>query len=119
VRETRKIWLRNVAVVEESLWGRCFVFGWHKAFKGGRESVEGEEHAGRPSAARNGNIVASVNSVQDRGRRLNVRLIAEEVGLPKTDVHRIRGETADKWFTSPRQCAKSHSIRCKGIFDSK
>ena len=33
--------------------------------------------------------VAHVKAVLDRDRRLNVQLIAEEVGLPKTDVHRI------------------------------
>ena len=26
LRETRKVWFRNVAVVEDSLWGCCFVF---------------------------------------------------------------------------------------------
>jgi len=30
-----------------------------------------------------------VKAVLDRDRCLNVRLIAEEVGLPKTDIHRI------------------------------
>jgi len=33
--------------------------------------------------------VARGKAVLDRDRRLNVRLIAEDVGLPKTDVHRI------------------------------
>ena len=33
--------------------------------------------------------MAFVKAVLDRDRRLNVRLITEEVGLPKTDVHRI------------------------------
>jgi hypothetical protein len=74
------------------------VFRWHKSLKGGMEGVEGEQRARRPAAERNGNNVASVKAVPDRYRRLNVRLIAEVVGLPKTDVHRIRGETADKWF---------------------
>ena len=31
--------------------------------------------------------VACVKAVLDRDRRLNVQLITEEVGLPKTDVH--------------------------------
>jgi hypothetical protein len=84
------------------------VFGWHKAFKGGRESVEDEQHAGRNSAARTENNVARVKAVLGRDRRLNVRLIAEEVGLPKTDVHRIRGETADKWFLH-HDIAPSHT----------
>ena len=65
------------------------VFRWHKAFKDGRESVEDEQRAGRPSTARTENNVARVKVVLDRDRRLQVRLIAEEVGLPKTDVHRI------------------------------
>jgi len=33
--------------------------------------------------------VARVKAVLDRDQRLNVWLIAEEVGLPKTEVHRI------------------------------
>jgi len=64
------------------------VFRWHKAFKDGRESVEDEQRTGRPTS-RTGNNVARVKVVLDRDQRLNVRLIAEEVGLPKTDVHRI------------------------------
>jgi len=26
LHETRKVWFQNVAVVEDSLWGCCFVF---------------------------------------------------------------------------------------------
>ena len=65
------------------------VFRWHKVFKDGRESVEDEQHAGCPSTSRNENNVARVKAVLDRDRRLNVQLIAEEVGLQKTDAHRI------------------------------
>jgi len=88
LRETRKVWFRNVEV-EDSLCGCCFVFRWHKAFKDGRESVEDEQRADRPSTARTENNVARVKIVLDRDRRLQVRLIAGEVGLPKTDAHRI------------------------------
>jgi len=65
------------------------VFRWHKAFKDGRENLEDEQRAGRSSTSRTENNVARVKAVLDRDRRLNVRLIAKEVGLPKTDVHRI------------------------------
>jgi len=65
------------------------VFRWHKAFKDGRESVEDEQRAGRLSTSRTENIVARVEAVLDKDLGLNVRLIAEDVGLPKTDVHRI------------------------------
>ena len=64
------------------------VFRWNKAFKDGRESIEDEQRAGRPSTARTENSVACVKVVLDRDRHLQVRLISEEVGLPKTDVHR-------------------------------
>jgi hypothetical protein len=65
------------------------VFRWHKAFNDGRECVGDDQRAGRPSTARTENNVARMKVVLDKGRRMNVRLIAEEVGLPKTDVHRI------------------------------
>jgi len=63
------------------------VFRWHNAFKDGKERVEDEQRAGRPSTSRIENNVARVKAVLDRDRRLNVRLIAEKVGLPKTGVH--------------------------------
>jgi len=63
------------------------VFRWYKAFKDGRESNEDEQCAGCPSTSRNENNVPHVKAVLDRDRRLNVRLIAEDVGLPKTDVN--------------------------------
>jgi len=65
------------------------VFRWHKAFKDGMESNEDKQCAGHPSTSRNENNVARVKAVLDRDQRLNVQLIAEDVGLPKTGVHRI------------------------------
>ena len=44
-----------------------------------------------------------------------IGLIAEEVGLPKTDVHHPPWNCKHV-VPSPRQCAKSHIIRCEGIF---
>ena len=78
------------------------VLGWHKAFKYGRENVEEEQRAGRPSTSRTENNVARMKAVLDRDRRLNVRLIAEEVALQKTDVHRIITED----LHMKKNCAK-------------
>jgi len=69
--------------------GCCFVFGRHKVFRDGRDSVEDQQRAGRPSTSRTENNVDHVNAVLDRDRRLNVQLIAKDEGLPKTDVERI------------------------------
>ena len=55
------------------------VLRWHKAFNDGRESVEDEQRAGRPSTSRAENNVARVKAVLDRDRRLIVRLMAQEV----------------------------------------
>ena len=53
------------------------------------ESVEDKQLAGGLSTSKTENSVAHVKAVLDRDRRLSVQLMAEEVGLPKTDVHRI------------------------------
>jgi hypothetical protein len=104
------------------LYGEQFVV---RAFKDGRESAEDEQLAGRHSTSRTENNVARVKTVLHRDRRLSVRLIAEEVGLPKTDVHRIITEDlhmrkicaklASKNL-SDEQKGMSHIIRCEGIF---
>ena len=57
----------------------------HKALKDGRESVEDKQRAGRPSTSKTENNVAHVKAVLDRDRRFSVRLMAEAVGLPKTE----------------------------------
>jgi len=64
-------------------------FRWHKAFKDEKDSVEDEQRTGHPSTSRTESNVACVKAVLDRDRCLNVWIIAEEVGLPKTDVNRI------------------------------
>jgi len=42
------------------------IFRWHKVFKDGRERVEDEQRAGRPSTSRTENNVARVKAVLDR-----------------------------------------------------
>jgi len=65
------------------------VYRWHKAFREGREDVEDEQCIGRPSTSHTSDNVAEVKAVLDSDRRLIVRLIADQVGLPKSIVHKI------------------------------
>jgi len=65
------------------------VFRWHKAFRQGRESVEDEQRIGHPSTSHTSDNVAKVIAALDSNRRLSVRLIAYQVGLPKYIVHEI------------------------------
>jgi hypothetical protein len=87
LRETGKICSETLQFLRtaygDSVLSSAQVLRWHKAFKNRRERVEAEQRAGRPSTSR------TENAVLDRDRRLSARLIAEEVGLLKTDVHRI------------------------------
>jgi len=62
------------------------VFWWHKAFREGRED---EQRIGRPSTSHTSDNVANVQAVLDSDRRLSVRFIADQVGLPKSIVHEI------------------------------
>ena len=57
---------------------RTMVFKWHKAFKEGRESVEGDPRSGRPISSKNDQNVAVVRAVMVKDRRLSVMMIAEE-----------------------------------------
>jgi hypothetical protein len=45
LRKTRKIWLQKVAVVEDSLWGSCFVFNPSPQVAQGIQRRKGE-HSG-------------------------------------------------------------------------
>ena len=75
------------ATYRDAVLSSSQVLRWYKAFKDGREDIEDEQRAGCPSTSRTENNVARVKAVLDRDRRLSVRLMAEEVGLPKTYVH--------------------------------
>ena len=69
---------------------RTMVFKWHKAFKEGQENVEDDPRSGRPISSTNDQNVEVVRAVMAKDRRLSVRMNAEETGLNKNAVHRIR-----------------------------
>ncbi|XP_049267279.1 protein GVQW3-like [Rhipicephalus sanguineus] len=54
---------------------------WYNRFKDGRTSVESEPRSGRPSTCLNDQVIAEVNAVVMRDRRVTIREIAEEVGI--------------------------------------
>ncbi|GFX26104.1 protein GVQW3 [Trichonephila clavipes] len=64
-------------------------FRWHKMFKEGRESVEDEPRAGRPSTSRTTENEQRVRHLLNTDRRLSVRMIAEQLGMDKMAVHKI------------------------------
>ncbi|XP_070392521.1 protein GVQW3-like [Dermacentor albipictus] len=62
---------------------------WYNQFKDGRTSVESEPRSVRPSTCRNDQVVAEVNAVVMRDRRVTIREIAEEVGISTFSAHSI------------------------------
>lgn len=61
-------------------------------FKDGRENVEDKQRSGHPLMTISDQNVPRVKEVLDSNQRLNVRMIADIVELPKTNVHKIISE---------------------------
>ncbi|KAJ8938681.1 hypothetical protein NQ318_004481 [Aromia moschata] len=74
-----------------------YLFGWYKnlailgakLFKNGRERVENEPHAGRPSTSRTDNNVQRLREVLNLDRGLSVGMISDRIGIDKMTVHTI------------------------------
>ena len=68
---------------------RTHLFEWHKRFKEGREEVEDDHRSGRPSTSKTDEDVECVRQKVRSDRRLNVRMIADELGMNSERVWRI------------------------------
>lgn len=68
---------------------RAQVFRWHKSFLEGREQVEDEPRAGRPSTSKTDDNVERVRSLVRSDRRLTLRMISSELNLNRFTVHQI------------------------------
>lgn len=65
---------------------------WHKAFREGREDVNDEARSGRPSTSLTEENVTRVRELLNTDRRMSVRMMGEQLNLPKTVVHEIVSE---------------------------
>lgn len=79
---------------EHSL-SRAQVFRWHKSFLEGREQVEDEPRAGRPSTSKTDDNVERVRSLVRSDRRLTLRMISNELNLNRFTVHNILTQDLD------------------------
>ena len=73
---------------EHSL-SKAQVFRWHKSFLEGREQVEDEPHAGRPSTSKADDNVERVRSLVRSHRRLTLRMISSELNLNRNHEYKI------------------------------
>jgi AraC-like DNA-binding protein len=65
---------------------------WYSRFKDGRESVESDRRYGRPSTNRTPKNVERFQTAINENRRLTLREIEEDLGIPRTIVSRILTE---------------------------
>ena len=86
---------------EHSL-SRAQVFRWHKSFLEGREQVEDEPRAGRPSNSKTDDNVERVRSLVRSDRRLTLRMISSELNVNRFIVHQILTQDLDM----RKECAK-------------
>ena len=86
---------------EHSL-SRAQVFRWHKSFLEGREQVENEPRAGRPSTSKTNDNVEIVRS----DRRLMLRMISSELNLSRFTAHQILTQDLDMRKVSAKMVPK-------------
>lgn len=76
---------------------RSTVFEWHKLFREGRELVEDNQRAGRSSTSRIDENVAKVKAPLDSDRRLNIRLMVDELGISYGTIQKICKKYVTIW----------------------
>ena len=62
---------------------------WHKCFKDGRESIESDPHSRRPATSKTPENVECVQAAINKDRRLTVRELEADLGIPKPTVSEI------------------------------
>jgi transposase len=78
----------NQAYGEEAL-GRSAVFKWHKRFEEGRDSLEDDEHNGRPRMTRTELKIREVAALVRANRSHTVDEVAEAAGISHGTCHKI------------------------------
>ncbi|XP_070394041.1 protein GVQW3-like [Dermacentor albipictus] len=88
---------------------------WYNRFKDGRTSVETEPPPGRLSTCRKDQLIAEVNSVVMRDRRVTIREIAEEVGISIFSAHCTMTEYLAKKKVAPKFVPELFTVKQKQL----
>ncbi len=73
------------------------VFRWYNTFSEGRESIRDKQRSGRRTTTRIRKNIARVVDILMEDRWSSCRLIAEQMGIPRTVVQQILRENLQKW----------------------
>ena len=96
---------------EHSL-SRTQVFRWHKSFLEGREQVEDELRAGRPTSKTDDNV-ERVRSLVRSDRRLTLRMISSQLNLNRFTVHQILTQDLDMRKVCTKMVPKNRTTEQK------
>ena len=72
-----------------SCMNRASVFGWHKRFKEGRESVRDDERCGRSKEVRILELIGQIKNFIDKDRRVSIETISAQFDVSVGTVHTI------------------------------
>jgi len=81
---------------------------WYRHFKNGQESFESDQRSGRPSTSRIPEYVERVRAAINENRRLTVRELEEDLGIPRTTVSQILTEDLGKKRVAAKFLVKHH-----------
>ena len=84
---------------------------WHNRFKGGRTSVDSDSCSGRPSKTKTLDNIERVRFAIEGDRRLTVRELENDLGIPKTTVWEI----LNKILGITRVCASAFIESCAAV----
>lgn len=87
---------------EDEVMSRSKTFEWHKRFIEGREDINDDSRAGRPSTSRNVEMVAKVRKIIRSDRRMTIRELSSECNISFGSCQTILTEDVDM----RRVCAK-------------
>ena len=95
-------------VYGDKVLSRSSVFDWYKRLQHGRESLEDDEHTGRPRSGRSPEEIMKVSDILKNDRCVSTRLLEDMTGIGKSTIHRILTEDLQK----RKVCAKfvPHSL---------
>ena len=82
--------LETIQMMQKAFGNECIsktrIKEWYNRFKGGRTSVDSDSRSGRPSTTKTLDNIERVRLAIEGDRRLTVRELRNDLGIPKTTV---------------------------------
>ena len=111
-----------VVVYGEHVLSRKQVSIWCSAFSEGRTNLQNEPREGRPSSSTTDVNVARIEALIQTDRRYKLRGVSDELGIPKSVVHKIRPrkvryrKVSARWV--PKQLPEKYKLKRKDVFST-